>query len=113
MSTPASPPSPALAPSRLAEPVRTVPSIDASGSCRKPDYPPISRRLEETGTVILEFLIDVDGTVTDSRIAGSSGHSRLDEAARQALTLCAFKPGTLDGRPEKSWARLRYTWSLN
>lgn len=93
--------------------VRVPPVIDAAHSCRKPEYPSISRRLEEAGTVVLNFLIDVDGKVIDSNVAQSSGKARLDEAARQALVLCNFKPGTVDGKPEKSWAQLRYTWTLN
>lgn len=109
---PVEPPAPVVVPQK-AEPVRTPPVIDAARSCRKPEYPAISRRLEETGTVVLDFLIDVDGKVIDSKVAQSSGRTRLDEAARQALTLCNFKPGAVDGKPEKSWAQLRYTWTLN
>ncbi len=95
-----------------AAPVRVAPVIDAARSCQPPEYPASSRRLEESGTVVLQFLIDVDGRVTDSRIENSSGHSRLDEAARAALSRCKFKPGTVDGKPESSWARLRYVWKL-
>jgi protein TonB len=45
-------------------------------------------------------------------VDSSSGHPRLDEAARAALSLCRFKAGTVDGRPEKSWAKLRYVWKI-
>lgn len=92
-------------------PVRTAPVVD-SRFCSKPEYPSASRRREETGTVILNFLIDVDGRVVQSRIESSSGYERLDEAARQALSLCRFKPGTVDGKPEKSWHKLKYVWTL-
>ena len=95
------------------EAVRVPPVIDAAHSCQKPDYPAMSRRLEETGTVVLDFLIDVDGKVIDSKVTQSSGSARLDEAARQALALCNFKPGSVDGKPERSWAQLRYDWILN
>ncbi len=80
--------------------------------CNKPEYPPASRQFEETGAVVLNFLIDVDGRVIQSRIESSSGYERLDEAARRALSLCRFKPGTVDGRPQKSWHKLRYVWKL-
>lgn len=96
-----------------AQPVRVAPVIDAAHSCKLPQYPAVSIRLEEQGTVDLEFLIDVDGRVADSRIAGSSGHSRLDEAARAALSLCRFTPGTLDGKPERSWGHMLYRWRLD
>ncbi len=94
------------------DPVRVAP-VASANACQKPEYPSISRRLEETGTVVLNFLIDVDGKVLDSKVAQSSGHGRLDEAARQALSLCAFKAGTVDGKPEQAWAQIRYTWTLN
>jgi protein TonB len=86
--------------------------VDAAHNCRLPEYPAVSRRMEEQGTVVLEMLIDVDGHVSDSKVANSSGHPRLDEAAREALSLCKFKPGTIDGKPEKSWWPIRYTWRL-
>jgi protein TonB len=89
-----------------------APVIDAAHSCRKPEYPPLSRRMEESGTVVLEFLIDLDGRVAEGRVAQSSGYERLDEAARQALSLCRFRPGMVNGVPEPSWAQLRYTWKL-
>lgn len=93
------------------ESVRTPPVVRAS-ACDKPEYPPISRRLQETGTVVLNFLIDTDGKVIESKVMQSSGHARLDEAARQALSLCAFKPGTVDGKPELAWAQIQYSWKL-
>jgi protein TonB len=60
----------------------------------------------------LRFLIDTDGRVKASEVEASSGHARLDEAARDALSLCRFKPGTADGQPVEAWATLRYTWVL-
>lgn len=107
---PVEPPPPVAA--RAPDPVRVAPVIDASKGCQPPEYPAVSRRLEETGVVLLQFLIDVDGRVADSRIETSSGHTRLDEAARAALSRCRFKPGSTDGKPEQSWARLRYVWKL-
>ena len=90
--------------------VRTPAVIDAAHGCRQPEYPPMSKRLEEAGTVVLQFLIDVDGHVLRSEVESSSGHSRLDQAAADALSKCRFKPGTVDGRPEQSWAHIRYVW---
>jgi protein TonB len=95
------------------QPVRQSAVVDAAGACRLPQYPPLSRRNGETGTVTLKFLIDADGTMLEGHVDASSGHQRLDEAARQALALCRFKPGTVDGVPERSWARMRYVWKLD
>jgi len=101
------------APAPVAEPVRVAAALDVSGSCRPPHYPPLSRRNGETGAVVLRFLIDTDGTVLDSKVESSSGFERLDEAALNGLALCHFTPGSVDGRPERSWARMRYIWKLN
>ena len=61
---------------------------------------------------MLKFLVDVDGKVIQSQVDKSSGSNLLDDAARNALSKCLFKPGTLDGKPEQSWASMRYTWKL-
>lgn len=100
------------APPAKHEPVVVAAVIDAAKNCRKPEYPSVSRRMEETGTVVLNFLIGTDGKVADSRVEQSSGHPRLDEAAKEAMSLCQFKPGTVDGKPEQTWARIKYTWTL-
>ncbi|WP_310646516.1 energy transducer TonB [Limnohabitans sp.] len=106
--TPAPPPPPA--PPAVA--VRTAPIINAAASCQKPEYPSASRRNEEEGTVQLRFLIGPEGNVLESQVEKSSGFTRLDEAARSALSRCQFKPGTLNGKPEQSWASMKYTWRL-
>ena len=103
---------PVRAPAPVAEVVHTPPARDGAKTCANPEYPSISRRLEETGTVSLLFLVDVDGKVVEGKIDKSSGFSRLDNAALSALQLCQFKPGTADGKPEKSWARINYNWKL-
>jgi len=106
------PPAPAPAPVVAAPPVRTAPIINAAVNCQKPEYPSASRRNEEEGTVQLRFLIGPEGNVLESQVEKTSGFTRLDEAARSALSRCQFKPGTLNGKPEQSWASMKYTWRL-
>jgi protein TonB len=91
------------------EPVRVAAVIRAS-SCAEPEYPPASERAGESGRVVLALLVGVDGKVADSKVETSSGFVRLDEAARAALRLCKFKPGTLDGQPAQSWAKIAYVF---
>jgi protein TonB len=93
-------------------PVRIAPVIDAAHNCAKPEYPPASLRAEETGTVTVRFYIDAEGRAVRSEIARSSGHKRLDEAARQALGLCKFKPGTIDGKVEPMAVEMQYVWKV-
>ena len=94
-------------------PVQVVaPIINVAANCQKPSYPSASVRNEEEGTVQLRFLIGVDGKVIDTKVEKSSGFSRLDDAAIRALSKCDFKPGTVNGKPEQSWARVDYKWKL-
>lgn len=108
-STPHTAPTASSAPSPS---IRTGAAIQPGASCAKPDYPSASRRLEEEGTVSLKFLIGVDGRVLQAEIEKTSGFPRLDEAARNALSKCQFRPGTIDGKAEQSWASIKYTWRL-
>lgn len=99
---------PTVAPSA---PVHVAAVVDPS-ACAKPEYPRTSLRAEETGVVTLAFLIGTDGRVVDSRVEKSSGFKDLDKAARNGLSLCKFKPGSFDGKPEQSWTKMQYVWKL-
>jgi protein TonB len=109
--TPPPAPAPFVPTPPAREPVRTAPVVQAA-SCEKPEYPPASRRANETGTVLLNFLVDTNGKVLESRVERSSGSRRLDDAARAGLELCKFQPATVDGRPTRAWARIEYVWRL-
>lgn len=100
---------PAEAPAAPKPAARVAPVVKAS-SCREPEYPSSSARLGESGRVVLALLVGVDGKVSDSKIETSSGFPRLDEAARSALSLCKFTPGTVDGKPEQAWGRIAYVF---
>ena len=102
----------APAPTTRAGPVRTSAVVDARAS-DKPEYPPAALRAQETGIVLLAFLIDVNGSALESKIDRSSGSRRLDEAALKALGLCKFRPATVDGRPERAWAKIEYEWKID
>ena len=101
-----------ITPSAPSPSIRTGAAIQPGASCAKPDYPSASRRLEEEGTVSLKFLIGADGRVLQAEIEKTSGFPRLDEAARNALSKCQFRAGTIDGKAEQSWASIKYTWRL-
>lgn len=102
----------ASGPAAKAAPVRIAAVVDAS-ACAKPDYPKNSLRNGDTGTVTLTLLVGIDGRVADSKVEKSSGFRELDRAAQQGLSLCKFKPGTLDGAPYQSWTKMQYVWSLD
>ena len=62
-------------------------------------YPPTSRDNGEEGTVTLRFIVQPDGSVSDIRIARSSGYRRLDAAAQKALRNIKLQPATCHGKP--------------
>ena len=70
-----------------------------------PHYPPESRRIREQGLVILRVLIDESGHAKAVEIYKSSGHPRLDEAARAAVARAIFKP-YVDGGIARSAAAI-------
>lgn len=109
---PTPPPQPAPFVPTPPRPAQQTAAVVNAASCDKPEYPPAARRAGETGTVLLNFLIDVNGKVIDSKVERSSGSRRLDEAARNALELCTFRPATADGKPQRAWARMEYVWRL-
>ncbi|MDQ2988484.1 MAG: energy transducer TonB, partial [Pseudomonadota bacterium] len=109
LARPQAPPAPAAPPSTGASRVAAV--VDFN-TCAKPEYPKASQRNEETGTVTLQFLIGEDGRVADSKIQKSSGFRDLDKAAVAGISKCRFKPGMVDGKPEKAWMSMQYVWTL-
>jgi protein TonB len=82
-------------------------------TCVMPVYPKEALRNEWTGKSTLSFLIGVDGRVKDSKVVKSSGHEILDEAAREALSKCQFKPATVDGKLQEAWHPVQYVWTLD
>ena len=64
---------------------------------RPPRYPTESRRLKEQGTVVLDVLLSADGRVERIAVYQSSGSSRLDRAALEAVRRWRWSPMLRDG----------------
>ena len=81
-------------------PLKTGVSISASYAKNnsKPEYPTVSRRLNEQGTVVLKVLVKEDGTAGLVEIKNSSGFPLLDESAKNAVYEWHFNPATIDGK---------------
>jgi protein TonB len=62
-------------------PVIFTPARAIAASHTIPEYPAVSRRLREQGTLRLKLMIDERGAVTAATVVNSSGFQRLDEAA--------------------------------
>lgn len=62
-------------------------------------YPLTSQNEGEEGTVTLLLAVQTDGSISDIRIARSSGYPRLDTAAQKALRNIKLQPATCHGKP--------------
>jgi periplasmic protein TonB len=62
-------------------PVVFTPAKAIASTHTIPEYPPLSRRLHEQGTLRLKLTIDEKGIVAQATVVNSSGAQRLDEAA--------------------------------
>jgi protein TonB len=78
-----------------------------------PRYPPQSRRLKEQGLVVLRVLIDEKGQACDIEIESSSGHVRLDHAAKDAVARAMFRPYVEDGAPRRALVLIPIEFSLS
>lgn len=75
-------------------------------------YPPLARRLGESGRVVLRVLIAADGRPGQVELARSSGHERLDEAALGAMRAARFKPYTENGVAQAVWTLAPIAFNL-
>jgi protein TonB len=76
----------------------TAPRSEGTHDCLS-QYPPLSRRLSEQGTVTLKFGVMADGTVQGPKVIKSSGFQRLDDAAVQCVSRWRYHPATQGGKP--------------
>ena len=79
-----------------------------------PTYPRDALRDGVTGTVELELLVGVDGSVLQVRITRGSGNHQLDSAAReQVLRNWRFQPALRNGVPVQALGRVPIVFTLD
>ncbi|WP_421707233.1 TonB family protein [Algihabitans sp.] len=78
-----------------------------------PVYPEIARQRDQEGRVLLRVTVGSDGRAREVRVLRSSGHSRLDRAARQAVERWRFVPARQAGRPVEGLLDIPVTFRLN
>ncbi len=67
-------------------------------SSPRPQYPRAARRAQFEGRVVLDILVDVDGSVGDAQVSVSSGREDCDESARETiLASWRFSPARMNG----------------
>ena len=99
------PPAPvAIPPAPPAAPAIQLPSSDADYLQNpKPPYPPMSKRLNEQGTVVMRVLIGADCQPQKAEIRKSSGFERLDRSAAETVMKWRYVPGKRAGVAEAMW----------
>lgn len=69
----------------------------------QPEYPAIARQAGIQGTVIVQLLVDLDGSVMKARVVGSSKNEALDEAAEKGAEKFKFIPAKQGDKPVRVW----------
>lgn len=114
VAAPPPPPPPPKVEAPAPEPVVQPPRVDAKQKDNPPpDYPAAARRMGQQGTVILEVFILTNGSVGEIRLKTSSGHTRLDEAAIEAVKKWRYLPATRGDKPIDYWYTQPVKFVLN
>ena len=100
-------PSPATGPVTLTSDLALVCTVR-----NPPPYPSVSRRLGETGKVVLRVELDETGRVGAAKVITSSGHPRLDAAALAAVNTWRCQPPQRDGQAVRSVALQPFEFTL-
>ncbi|HSH54050.1 MAG TPA: energy transducer TonB [Methylotenera sp.] len=77
-----------------------------------PSYPPLSRRLGEQGRVLLRVLVSSNGDADTVDLEDSSGFSKLDQAAIQAVKKWRFIPAKRSNQPISAYVLVPVKFSL-
>ena len=102
------PPPPAAAPAPSNDPLRPVMRTHTL-----PPYPPISVRLNEQGTTLMEVHITAEGNVDDCKVMQTSSSERLDSAACDYVkSHWRWSPPTNKGQPVAVSTRVSVKWDL-
>jgi TonB family protein len=91
----------------------TPPKATNSHAVRADDYPALSIRSGERGTAVLHYAVQEDGRVGEVKIAASSGHLRLDDAASGMIKRWTFEPARLKGSPVSFWLSASVDFLIN
>ena len=64
-------------------------------------YPEAAQRAGVQGKVLVSFIVDVDGSITDCKIYQSLSPACDEEALRVVKSMPKWKPGMYEGQPVK------------
>ncbi|MFZ5493636.1 MAG: energy transducer TonB [Pseudomonadota bacterium] len=96
-----------------AVPEVTAPRFDAAYlNNPAPAYPPLSRRLDEQGRVLIRVFVDPNGAPAEVELRESSGYRRLDAAAEAAVRRWRFVPARRGQEPVGAWVLVPIAFNL-
>ena len=75
-------------------------------------YPPKMLRQGKTGTVLVQLVVEKDGSVRSVDIIGGSGQPEFERAVMQVAYQWTFVPATRNGRPVRAYATRTYRFAL-
>ncbi len=102
------PPPPAPTPTPRTAPISGGVLNGKAISLPKPQYPPIARAAHASGTVVVQVLIDENGSVVSAKAV--SGHPLLQAVAVAAARQARFSPTKLSGQPVKVTGVIQYNF---
>jgi protein TonB len=77
-----------------------------------PRYPETARRQGRTGTVLLRFVVETDGSVSSVQVLESDPVGVFDTSAVRAVQQWTFSPGQRQGRSVRTWVQLPVRFRL-
>jgi len=114
---PPAPPAPPAPAEPAPAPVSAAPRAVGIGEIQctppQPKYPSQSRRMGETGKTVVRLTTDESGKVIKTSVVSSSGSSRLDQAAVDAVQAMRCKPYMDNGRAVAVTAQQPIGFELN
>lgn len=79
---------------------------------REIQYPPVAKNNGITGTVLVEFVVEEDGRVTNAKVKVPLFPECDKEAVRAVMAMPKWKPGKNMGKPVRCWYQVPVTFKL-
>ncbi|MDK4543825.1 TonB family protein [Kingella kingae] len=76
-------------------------------------YPPASLDADEEGSIKLAVTVEPNGTVSDVTVIKSTGHARLDNAAKRAARSAGYRAKEVDGVKVRTRFTTSYEFKLD
>lgn len=76
-------------------------------------YPASAMKKHIKGYVVVNLLIDTDGSIEAAKVLQSSPHGVFDAAALSGIRAWRFSPGKYKGKPVKVWAKQKIRFDFN